>query len=73
VAYFGVGAAADDSSTGQWSVATSSTDEVDRRAAAWGLADLPNKGGCTRVPLELHQRHRRMRQWGITGDATTSS
>jgi hypothetical protein len=40
------GEAVDDSSTGLWSVAApSSADEVDRRAAAWGPADLPNKGG----------------------------
>jgi hypothetical protein len=31
---------------GLWSMAAySSADEVDQRAAVWGLADLPNKGG----------------------------
>jgi hypothetical protein len=41
-----LGEAADDSSTGLWSVvASSSTDEVDLRAAAWGPADLSNDGG----------------------------
>jgi hypothetical protein len=39
-------------STGLWSMAASSSiDEVDRRAAAWGPTDLPNKGEWPRVPL----------------------
>jgi hypothetical protein len=45
VAYFGVGEAADDSSTVLWSVAASSSaDEIDRRAAVWGAIVLSNKG-----------------------------
>jgi hypothetical protein len=41
-----LGKAADVSSVGLWSLAaSSSSDEVDRWTAAWGLANLPNKGG----------------------------
>jgi hypothetical protein len=33
-------------SVGLWLVTTSSsTDEIDRQAAAWGPTNLPNKGG----------------------------
>jgi hypothetical protein len=41
-----LGVAAHESSTCMWSVAASTSDEVDRRATTWGPADLPNKGGC---------------------------
>jgi hypothetical protein len=52
-----LGVAVDGSSIGLWSVvASSSIDEVDRRAMAWGPADLPNKGGWPRVPLVLRWR-----------------
>jgi hypothetical protein len=48
------GVAADETSTGMWLVTdSSSADEVDQRAVAWGPADLPNKGGYPRVlPLQ---------------------
>jgi hypothetical protein len=49
-----LGVAAEDSSTSLWSVAaSSSTDEVYGRVAAWGPTDLRNKCGCPRVLLLL--------------------